>query len=555
MKISKVKIINFKCFENEFILELNHGINILVGNNEAGKSTILEAIHLALTGIFHGKPLKNELSQYIFNYKTLTDYYKNIKTGEYVQPPHILIELYLDGNYPEFQGINNTCNQDVPGISFEIAFDQYYVDEYNKLIISDKEIKTLPIEYYGIFWRSFASANITSRSIPIKSTIIDSSNMRFHNGSDIYIAKIIRDSLDDEDTIAISQAQRKTLETFMNDTSIKDINEKIKNNSTNISKKNIKLSVEMLAKNGWENNLITYLDDIPFPFIGKGEQCIIKTSLALNHKTAKNASVILIEEPENHLSHTKLNEFVNSINQQCMEKQVIMSTHCSFIANKLELTNLILLNKNRTMRFDSIHKETKNFFKKLPGYDTLRLLLCNKAILVEGDSDELIVQKAYKTTHSEKLPIEDGIDVISVGTTFIRFLEIAEKLGTKVVVVTDNDGDIAQIKKKYSKYLNDKTGNIAICFDECVDTGELKIGKKEDTPFNYNTLEPKLLKANGDEKALPKFNKIFGKHYKNLDDMHKYMKSHKTECALKIFEEEETRIVFPAYIMNAINEY
>lgn len=48
--IKKVRIKNFKCFKDWFELDLNGGINILVGNNEEGKSTILEAIHLALTG-------------------------------------------------------------------------------------------------------------------------------------------------------------------------------------------------------------------------------------------------------------------------------------------------------------------------------------------------------------------------------------------------------------------------------------------------------------------------------------------------------------------------
>jgi putative ATP-dependent endonuclease of OLD family len=62
MKIERVKIINFKVFKGEFNLELNEGLNILVGNNESGKSTILEAIHLALTGLFNGKYLKNELA-------------------------------------------------------------------------------------------------------------------------------------------------------------------------------------------------------------------------------------------------------------------------------------------------------------------------------------------------------------------------------------------------------------------------------------------------------------------------------------------------------------
>lgn len=41
--IEKIHIENFKCFKGQFELELEQGINILVGNNEAGKSTILEA--------------------------------------------------------------------------------------------------------------------------------------------------------------------------------------------------------------------------------------------------------------------------------------------------------------------------------------------------------------------------------------------------------------------------------------------------------------------------------------------------------------------------------
>ena len=55
MYIRKVIIKNYKCFYGSFELELNKGMNIIVGPNEAGKSTILEAINLALSGIIHGK--------------------------------------------------------------------------------------------------------------------------------------------------------------------------------------------------------------------------------------------------------------------------------------------------------------------------------------------------------------------------------------------------------------------------------------------------------------------------------------------------------------------
>lgn len=55
MFIKEIIIENFKCFEGRFPLEFNNGLNILVGDNEAGKSTILEAIHLALSGWIYGK--------------------------------------------------------------------------------------------------------------------------------------------------------------------------------------------------------------------------------------------------------------------------------------------------------------------------------------------------------------------------------------------------------------------------------------------------------------------------------------------------------------------
>jgi putative ATP-dependent endonuclease of the OLD family len=49
MHITKILIRNFKCFSGTFVLELTNGLNVLVGDNEAGKSTILEAINLVLS--------------------------------------------------------------------------------------------------------------------------------------------------------------------------------------------------------------------------------------------------------------------------------------------------------------------------------------------------------------------------------------------------------------------------------------------------------------------------------------------------------------------------
>ena len=97
MVIDKVVIENFKGFKDRFTLSLNSGLNIIVGDNEAGKSTILEAINLALTGLYDGRYLRNELSQYLFNNEAVEEYISSLTTDKPLPPPSILIELYLEG--------------------------------------------------------------------------------------------------------------------------------------------------------------------------------------------------------------------------------------------------------------------------------------------------------------------------------------------------------------------------------------------------------------------------------------------------------------------------
>ncbi len=546
MNITKVHIENFKTFKGSFKLTLNSGINILVGDNETGKSTIIEAIHLALSGLHNGRYFRNELSQYVFNNEVIQEYIQGLEEGNTAQPlPHILIEIFIEGeDIAEFEGDGNSEKSKSSGFSLKVAFDEKYREHYEKLV-SLGEIRTLPIEYYNVSWSSFArDEGITPRTIPIKSALIDSSSNKYQNGSDIYISRIVKEFLDTSEVVEISQAHRKMKEFFMGQEAIQKINEKIKT-ASKISDKKVELSVELSSKNAWENSLMTYLEDIPFHYIGKGEQCLVKTKLALGHKKAKEANIILLEEPENHLSYSKLNQLISDIKNDSGEKQILVSTHSSFVANKLGLEHLILLNDKKTVRLNELSEDTQKFFEKLSGYDTLRLMLCKKAILVEGDSDELIVQKAFMVENDGKLPIEKGIDVISVGTSFLRFLEIAERIGTKVAVVTDNDGSVEALRKKYEDYLGDNAKqNIKICFDSTLDSGDLEGNGKK---FNYNTLEPKLLKAN----SLEKLNTVFGTTFLTDDEMHKHTKANKTECALKVFESQES-LAFPQYILDAI---
>ena len=59
------------------------------------------------------------------------------------------------------------------------------------------------------------------------------------------------------------------------------------------------------------------------------------------------------------------------------------------------MNNLILLNEQKIIRLNDLNEDTYNYFKKLPGYDILRMILSEKIILVEGDCEELYYTKVY----------------------------------------------------------------------------------------------------------------------------------------------------------------
>ena len=403
---------------------------------------------------------------------------------------------------------------------------------------------SIPIEFYEAKWFSFSRDEKMPRFIPVKSVMIDSSNYRYQNGSDVYISRVVKDFLEPEDITAITQAHRNMIDEFSKNEAIQTINQKISAASTVMNGK-ISLSADQGVQNSWESSLVTQVDGIPFAHAGKGAQCVIKTQLALSHKQAEKANIILIEEPESHLSFSRLSELMVAIEKAASGKQIIASTHSSFVANKLGLENLLLLSDNNCCSMKDLKKDTFEFFKKVAGYDTLRLILCKKAILVEGDSDELVVQRAYMDIHNGRLPIQDGIDVMTVGgVTFKRYLEIAQILQKETAVVTDNDGNIQEnIDGKYSDY-----------------QGSPYIKFFYERNENLNTIEPSVLSVNCgyDGKPTDEFKAVISRGTsllnRDYNGVLSFMSKNKSEWAARVFDSESS-IHYPAYIEALIDEY
>lgn len=337
MRIEKVKIKNYKLFQ-DFTMLFNDDLNIIVGDNEAGKSTLLEAIGLALTSQIAGRNIQYELSPFLFNMGVVKEYIDGLQNNPATPLPQILIEVFLkedfEGELAQYKGTNNSERLDCAGVYFQIAFDKDYAPEYQAYIANTSEVRTIPIEYYSCTWLSFANNTFKFSQLPSKIVLLDRSDQRLQNGSDKYIAKIIDDTLDKSESALLSLLYRKQKEILAEQDSMKKINERISANKEEITTRDLSVSIDISARSNWDANLSLYVDDVPFKFIGKGEQGAIKTKLALQTRMEKS-QVIMIEEPETNLSYTNLNKLVSSLVKSCHEKQLIVTTHSTFLMNKI----------------------------------------------------------------------------------------------------------------------------------------------------------------------------------------------------------------------------
>jgi putative ATP-dependent endonuclease of the OLD family len=527
--ISKVTIRNYRCL-GDTTVQLNAHLNIIVGDNECGESTFLEAIHLALCGQLNGRALQAELHPYLFNSAAVTGYINSLVTKTPEPPPSILIELYLAENpaLARLKGRNNTLKEDMPGIKLSVEFNEDYRTEYVSYVADPSLIRTIPVEYYIVRWRDFADNEVTSRSIPLKPSFIDASTIRNNAAASRYVLDIVKDSLTKKQQVDLALSYRLMKDKFLDDAKVAAINESLDEKRGVFTAKALSVSLDTSSRTGWEVSVIPHLDDIPMPLVGKGEQNSVKIKLAM--ETSAESHLFLIEEAENHLSFSNLNVLIKHISERRKDRQLLITTHSSFVLNKLGVESVLLFRNGNTITLKALTPDTQDYFLKLPGYDTLRLILSKRAILVEGPSDELIVQKAFLMKFG-KMPLEMGVDVISVSSlAFKRFLEIADLLEIDVDVVTDNDGDVAKLKRKYADYLSHLL--IDIEYDEDEEAG---------------TLEPQLLKVNGRDLI----NRILGRAFATDEELLAHMSDNKTESALRFFETDLPWNV-PGYISNAV---
>lgn len=420
--IKSLHIEGFRKFIN-LDIKFNQRMNIIVGENEAGKSTILEAIRVVINQQY--KNTDKSILKDLFNSEKVQEFKNNPSV---LTLPSILIELELDidpnnRNAISFYGEmhrQKDSEKEKYGIKFECRYDNSIDSDIEQVIANGN----IPYEYYSLTWTTFANQPYRSIKRPFNFLSIDTSDQISTSSFNYYNKSLFLSKYDENIRMRAKNEFRSGLEETFTRLQLPNINS---NRMFGVDSKKVIL----------ENVISVFENSIPLESRGKGMENLIKTQISLDK--INHIDVISIEEPENHLSISTLNKMLSEITDKMSQCQIILTTHNSLIASRLNLRNVLWITKNTAKSLNTIKEDDANFFVKADNNSFLHLLLSEKAFLVEGTTEFLLLPKFYKEVTGSSLE-QDGISIISCGgIAYQRYLSLVQETHKKIAIITDND--------------------------------------------------------------------------------------------------------------------
>lgn len=513
--IKKINLLNFKRFI-EFEIEFDPKMNIIIGDNEAGKSSILQAIELLSSGSRH--KVESVGLESLLNKTAISDFFKTDRSFEKL--PEVHIEAYFsDETNPDLFGKHNTDKTNSSGLHMIYQPNEDLINEINQLLADGSE--NFPFEFYTVKFITFNGEAYTGYRRFLKCLTIDSTKINSENANKEYIRTIYDSTVDLVTRIGLQNAYRQQKLQFK-EKNFKTINDELGE---------YEFTVRTGSKFNLETDITLTQDNIPIDERGKGRQCFIKTEFALSRNSEKRTiDVLLLEEPENHLSHSNMKLLVSKISNT-HQNQIIIATHSSLISARLDLRKSILINSSskKPVTLKNLSNSTAKFFMKAPDNNILELVLSSKVILVEGDAEYMLIDAMYSKETGRSLE-NDNVHVISVGgTSFKRYMELARELGIRTAVIRDNDKDYqVNCVENYIEHVSDK----------------IKVFSDEDT--ERYTFEVCLYQ---DNKAICDAMFSGGRISKTPLE---FMLSHKAESAFQLLDNYSELLTVPDYIKRAI---
>jgi len=440
-------------------VSLKKGLNLLIGENDAGKTAIIDALKLVL-----------KTSSYEWVQLTHDDFYENSE--------RIRIELRFREfkpeeakNFTEFLSWEryNDKDESILIVIYDVSRRDGRIIPSDLKAGSDGIGKAMPAEMRDYLKVTYlkplrdAKTELTPKKNSRLSQIFQE-HEAFKNNKEHLLLSIYEkfnvaiksyfEGKDIDGNILIDDQNGKELKNSI-DASIKgfftDKNE-VSINTTHAEIKKILESLELT------------LSDLLNPGLGSLNRLFIASELVhLNKNNWTGLRLGLIEEIEAHLHPQIQLKVINSI-QNLEETQLIVTTHSPNLASKVPLDKLIVCRNNAAYSLDPeftcLEKSNYIFLEKFLDVTKSNLFFAKGLILVEGWAEEILVPIIAKKIGLDLVKHE--ISIINVGNLgFSHYYKIFSRkdglgMDIPISVITDCDERaydevIENSKKEYRK--------------------------------------------------------------------------------------------------------
>lgn len=174
--------------------------------------------------------------------------------------------------------------------------------------------------------------------------------------------------------------------------------------------------------------------------------CIAAEMLLFNNQQ-KGLKLALVEELEAHLHPQYQLRLIDYISSQQKNEQFILTTHSITLASKIRLENLIVLKGNEVFPMSQEYTMMKpadyKFLERFLDATKANLFFAKGLIMVEGDAENLLVPAIAEVM--DKPLNKYGVSIVNVGSTaYKRYVNIFKRqdkksFGMPIAVISDLD--------------------------------------------------------------------------------------------------------------------